>query len=90
MTSSVPLIRCVCRLDLRRSSREIDGSKSGVINTVGSATDSVHRQSIRHPGYASKMVFSILTRGQCVFVKLVMLQPSKIELDPFMDRQRDS
>ena len=33
--SSVPLRRCVCRLELRRSSREIDESKSEVINTVG-------------------------------------------------------
>ena len=35
MTSSVPLRRCVCRLELTRSSREIDESKSDVINTVG-------------------------------------------------------
>ena len=35
MTSNVPLRRCVCRLELRRSSREIDESKSDVINTVG-------------------------------------------------------
>ena len=35
MTWSVPLRRCVCRLELRRSSREIDESKSDVINTLG-------------------------------------------------------
>ena len=73
MTSSVPLRRCVCRLELRRSSRKIDESKSD-INTVGSATDSVHRQSGRHPSCAWKTVFSILTRGLCVFLKHVASQ----------------
>ena len=34
VTSSVPLTRYVCRLELRRSSREIDVSKSDVVNTV--------------------------------------------------------
>ena len=70
MTSSVPLRRFVCRLELRRSSRETDELKSDVINTVGSATDSVHRQSSTHPGCAQEVVFSILTRGLCVFLKL--------------------
>ena len=68
VTSSVPLRRCVCRLELRRSSREIDESKSDVSNTVGSATDSVAR----------KMVSSVLTRGLCVFLKLVTSQASKL------------
>ena len=35
MTTTVPLRRCVYRIELRRSSREIDESKSDVINTVG-------------------------------------------------------
>ena len=86
MTSSVPPRRCACRLELRRSSREIDESKSDVINT----TDSVHRQSSRHSGCARKMVFSEnLTRGLCVcvFLKHVTSQASKIELDPSMDWQ---
>ena len=78
MTSSVPLRRCVCRLKLRRSSQEIDESKCDVINTVGSATDSVHRQSSRHPGYAWKRVFSIHKRVVCVFLKLVTSHASKL------------
>ena len=87
VTSTVPLRRSVCRIELRQTSREIDESKSYVINTVGSATDSVHRQSSRHSGCARKMVFSILTRGLCVFLKIVTLQASKKELDPSVGRQ---
>ena len=78
MASNVSLRRCVCRLELRRRSQETDESKSDVINTVGSATDSVHRQSSRQPGCAWKRVFSILTRGLCVFLKHVTSQASKL------------
>ena len=67
--------------------RERLTSRSLVINTLGGATDSVHRQSSRHPSCAWKIVFSFLTGGMCVFLKLVTSQVSKIELDPSMDRQ---
>ena len=73
VTSSVPLRRCVCRLELRRSSREIDESKSDVTNTVGEPQiQCIERVDT---GCAWKMVFSILTRGLCVFLNHVTSQP---------------
>ena len=80
MTSSVPLRRCVCRLELRRSSREMDESESYVINTVG-VPQKQYIDSAVDTGCAWKMVFSFLTRGLCVFTSV------KIELDLSMDRQ---
>ena len=78
MTSSVPLRRCVHWLELRRSSREIDESKSDVINTVGVPQIQYTDRDSRHPGCAWKRVFSILTRGLSVFLKLVTSQTSKL------------
>ena len=58
MTSSVPLRRCVCRLELRRSSREIDESKSDVINTVG----------VPHIQYVDRAVDVLVLRGRWFFL----------------------
>ena len=61
----------------RRSSREIDESKSDVIHTVGvPQIQCIHRAV--DTGCAWKMVFSVLTRGLCVFLKPVTSQASKM------------
>ena len=78
--------RCVCRLELRRSSREIDESKSDVINTVGSATDSVHRQRSRHRLCVEYGDFYSHKRPVCV-PEASDVTSVQIELDPSMDRQ---
>ena len=65
VTSSVPLRRCVCRLELRRSSREIDESKSDVI-TLWGEPQIQHIDRAVDIGCVWKMVFSFLTRGLCV------------------------
>ena len=57
MTSSVPLRRCVCRLELRRSSREIGESKSDVINTGG----------VPQIQYIDRAVDILVVRGRGVF-----------------------
>ena len=86
MTSSVPLRRCVCRLELRRSSREIDESKSDVINTVGVPPIQYIDRAV-DTSCAWKMVFFfILTRGFCVLLKHVTFTSVKIELGPSTDR----
>ena len=72
MTSAMVKLAFECLSPTNKvQTREIDESKSDVINTVRSATDSVRRQSSRHPGLAWKMVFSLITRGLCVFLKPV-------------------
>ena len=83
MTSSVPLRRCVCRLELRRSSREIDELKSDVIHIVGSATDSAHRQSSRHRLCVEDGVFYSHERLVCV-PEACDVTNVKVELDPWV------
>ena len=78
VTSSVPLRRCVCRLELRRSSREIDESKSDVINTVWVPQIQYIDRAVDIPVVRGKWCFSILTKGLCVFLKLVTSQASKL------------
>ena len=84
MTSSVPLRRCVCRLDLRRSSREIDESKSDVINTVG-VPQIQFIDSSRHWLCVEDGVF-YSHRFVC-FPEACDVTSVKIELDPSMNRQ---
>ena len=81
VTSSAPLRRCVYRLELRRSSREIDESKSDVINTVGVPQNQYIDRAVDIPVV---MVLSILTRGSRVFLKPVT---SKLSWTWLMDRQ---
>ena len=76
----------MCRLELRRSSREIDESNLDVINTVGSATDSAHRQSSRHRLCVEDGVFYSHKRPVRV-PEACDVTSVKIELDPSMDRQ---
>ena len=75
--SRVPLRWCVCSLELRRSSREIDESKSDVINTVGVPQIQCTDRAVDIP-VVRKTVFAVLTKGQCVFMKHVTSQASKL------------
>ena len=86
MTSSVPPRRCVFRLELRRSSREIGESKSDVINTVG----------VPQIQYIDRAVDTAVERGRGVFYsreRPVCVPEAcdatsvKTVLDPSMDRQ---
>ena len=79
MTSSVPLRRCVCRLELRRIWREVDESKSDVINTVGVP-------QIQFRLCVEDGVFYSHKRPVCV-PEACDVTGVKIELDPSMDRQ---
>ena len=78
VTSSVPLGRCVCRLELRRSSGEIDESKSDVINTLGVPYIQYIDRAIDIPVMRGRWCFSTITGGLCVFLKPVTSQASKL------------
>ena len=70
MTSSVPLRRCVCRLELRRSSREIDESKSDVVNTVGVPQIQYIDRAVDIPVVRGRWCF-LFSQKACVFLKPV-------------------
>ena len=78
----------MCRLELRRSSREIDELKSDVINTVGAPQIQYIDRAVDIPVVRVRGCFLFSREAcLCVFLKHVTSQASKIELDPPMDRQ---
>ena len=79
VTSSVPLRRFVCRLEWRRSSREIDESKSDVINTVGVPQIQYIVRAVDILGIRLERWCFLLSRKACaVFLKPVTSQASKL------------
>ena len=87
MTSSVPLRRCVCRLELRRSSRDIDEPKSDVINTVGVPQIQHIDRAVDIPVVCGKWCFLFSQEACACVLEASDLTSVKIELDPSMDRQ---
>ena len=86
MTPSVPLRRCVCRLELRRSSRETDESKSDVINAVGVSQIQYIDRAVGIMVVRGKWCFLLSREAVCV-PEACDVTRVKIELDPSMDRQ---